>query len=363
MKRIFVKPADVLMFRSSRAFNREGSNIAEKGPITPMTFAGAVKSSILLTADPSLPDNWFELDKYKERKELVGVFGEKGKLRIYGAFFAENDDYTELLPMPDDIVIDEHNGPKKINSPIQIKVGTESYWVIYKFPEKGSGKLFLSSKALHNYLIGNTPAKDDIVKFSKVAAYERRTGIQLKASTKTTEEGMLYITDFLRLVESDNGHGFLVWLNDTSNFVDGYLKVGGEGKVACANKVGDKNIETTDIIKKINETRKMKIYLASPAVFKNADKKNSWCPDMNKIDAFQNIKTELVGASLGKGIYLGGWDYALRRPKPLYKAVDAGSVYYFKIKDGNLSDNIQLPLNISDIEPNSGMGCAFVGVW
>jgi CRISPR-associated protein Cmr3 len=362
VKRIFVKPADVLMFRSSRAFNREGSRIAEKGPITPVTFAGAVKSSILLAADPSLPDNWFELDKYKELKELVGVFGEKGKLKIYGAFFANND-YTELLPMPDDIIIDEHNDPKKINSPIQITIDTQSYWVIPKPSKKGSGKLFLSFNALHNYLIGNTPKKDDLVKFSEVAAYERRTGIQLKTNTKTTEEGMLYITDFLRLADSDNGHGFLVWLNDTSNFVDGYLKVGGEGKVGYANKIEDKDIETTDIIKKINENHRMKIYLASPAVFKNADNKNSWCPDMKKIDAFQNIKTELVSASLGKGIYLGGWDYALRRQKPLSKAVDAGSVYYFKIKDGNLSDDIQLPLNISDIEPNSGLGCAFVGVW
>lgn len=361
MKRIFVKPADVLMFRSSRTFNREGSRIAEKGPITPVTFAGAVKSSILLAADPLLPDNWFELDKYKELRELVGIFGEKGKLKVYGAFFAGNGD-IELLPMPNDIVVNGHDN-LKINFPIQITIGTQYCWVIPKPAKKESEKRFLAFGALHNYLMGNTPKKDDLVKFSKVATYERRTGIQLKSNAKTAEEGMLYTADFLRLADSDDGYGFTIWLNDTSKFADGYLKVGGEGKLGYASKVEDKDIETTEIIKKINETGRMKLYLASPAVFKNSDNKNSWCPDMQKISPFQDIKTELVGASLGKGIYLGGWDYALRRQKPLSKAVDAGSVYYFRIKEGKLNEDIQLPLNISDIEPNSGLGCAFVGAW
>ena len=47
MKRLFVAPLDVLMFRSERPFEAIESHVAKAGAISTSTFEGALKSKIL----------------------------------------------------------------------------------------------------------------------------------------------------------------------------------------------------------------------------------------------------------------------------------------------------------------------------
>ena len=67
---------------------------------------------------------------------------------------------------------------------------------------------------------------------------------------------------------------------------------------------------------------------------------------------------QLVSALPGKPIYLGGYNIALNKEKPLKRWVNAGAVYYFKFK-GKI--NIPIPLRIEENDIN--MRCGFIGVW
>ena len=48
MKRLFIEPLDVLIFRSERPFIARESHVAKLSMISPLTFEGAIKSKILL---------------------------------------------------------------------------------------------------------------------------------------------------------------------------------------------------------------------------------------------------------------------------------------------------------------------------
>ena len=98
---------------------------------------------------------------------------------------------------------------------------------------------------------------------------------------------------------------------------------------------------------------KFKIYLGTPAIFDNG-----WCPK----GLHQDI--ELITAAVGHYVTVGGWDVAHGRPKETYRAVPAGSVYYFRLSDGADVNAIIDCLhynNIGDRRIQEGFGLAYVG--
>lgn len=373
MKRVFIKPFDVLMFRSSRPFNREGDRIAERGPITPLSFAGALKTEVLLNSYPSLPEDWYYQQQDKSFMEtiskLVGFFGSNDdtKIKVYASFIVKDDEKkTELLPLPLDLVVDDKNKSIEALKPIRAEilsgdgnslVGTDSFYM-----EPSTARL-VNLESLVDYLLGSTPSYNSIVKETEVFEYERRFGIALDKKTKTTEEGMLYTAEFLRLREE---YGFVVWMNTSEGLSDGYIKLGGEGKVAQYSVLSDPGLFPSEICKeivnKINSKRKLKMYLATPAVFRNG-KMNRWHPDQSRLEEKLAVKLSLVASSIDKPFYLGGWDMAKKQQKPLMRAVKEGAVYYYGIKEGKVPEDTPIHFSISDVEPYSGLGCAFLGVW
>ncbi|MEO1927848.1 MAG: type III-B CRISPR module-associated Cmr3 family protein, partial [Nautiliaceae bacterium] len=91
-----------------------------------------------------------------------------------------------------------------------------------------------------------------------------------------------------------------------------------------------------------------KIYLLTPAIFRNG-----WYPDFldeNFEGKINEVRIKLIAASLGKNEYIGGWDIRKNSPKPMYKAVPVGSVYYFKILEGNKEDILEIDNIVSNEE-------------
>ncbi|MCS7215870.1 MAG: hypothetical protein NZ826_06960, partial [Thermodesulfovibrio sp.] len=143
----------------------------------------------------------------------------------------------------------------------------------------------------------------------------------------------------------------------------GVFNLGGEGKTVYYEKLEGNPLEILEngTLKLTNQV--FKIYLATPAIFRKG-----WLPDW--IDEtslegeFKKIKLKLVCCAIGKYIRIGGWDLAKEEPKPMYKAVPAGSVYYFEvlnnITEGEIKDTFHLK-NISDINSEEGFGLCLVG--
>ena len=182
---------------------------------------------------------------------------------------------------------------------------------------------------------------------------EIRSGIELEKDRKRTVEGALYAAEFLRVIEN---WGFVVWYDspDSISLPEGLIKLGGESRGAISQTIEDRRVDLTNLIKGINKDKKFKLYLATPSYF------NGCISPKNKLEEVLGIELELVAAFPGKPIYIGGYDFALNKEKPLRRWVNAGAVYYYKFK-GEVREDLSLPIKILD--KNLDMRCAFIGRW
>jgi CRISPR-associated protein Cmr3 len=106
-----------------------------------------------------------------------------------------------------------------------------------------------------------------------------------------------------------------------------------------------------------------KIYFATPSIFEKGwlpewIDENSYCGNYNGIDL------KLVACAVGKPEQIGGWNIAKGKPKPSYKLVPAGSVYYFKINGKSSPSEIKKSFhmqNISDKNSKDGFGLCLLG--
>jgi CRISPR/Cas system CMR-associated protein Cmr3 (group 5 of RAMP superfamily) len=132
--------------------------------------------------------------------------------------------------------------------------------------------------------------------------------------------------------------------------------LGGEGKGAiCENIIEidiDEKLALSNLIKKINKDKRFKLYLATPSYF------GGCLPPNGKLAEILGVNLRLVGAIPGKPIYIGGYDFAMNKEKPLRRWVNAGAVYYYTF-DGEIKENLKLPIKI--IEDEVDMRCAFIG--
>jgi len=192
---------------------------------------------------------------------------------------------------------------------------------------------------------------------------EKKTGIKRSRKTLSSEEKKhLYRVPMIRLKKDTS---LFVEINGLISYPEeGLIQLGGEGKTVKIEKI--KNVDPLTNLRDINfkfENKLFKIYLATPAIFEKG-----WLPKWIKkkslLGSYNGIDLKLVACAIGKFNLIGGWDLAHQRPKPMYKAVPAGSVYYFEIINNVSAEQIKNTFhlqNISDINPEEGFGLALLG--
>jgi CRISPR-associated protein Cmr3 len=74
-----------------------------------------------------------------------------------------------------------------------------------------------------------------------------------------------------------------------------------------------------------------KIVLLTPGLF------DSWYP-VHLLSEFKGL--ELVAASVGKPVSVGGWDVLKQQPKPMRRAAPAGCVFLFEAADETQANKI-----------------------
>lgn len=365
---LFMRPADVLFFRDHRAFAAGESHYARnRFPPTPTPVAGALRAKVLRDHDVDFSEfrEWgpSRLSKpvYEALREWIGTPHDCGRLGMKGPLLGWRDAEGRLCccywPAPLDQFTMGSLGPLRRVIPDVVCNWPAPLALTWEKERPGAssneplGDTVIDNGDLFRYLTGEVLVT--ATKRRSLYELEPRIGIGLAAS-RTAESGKLYLATPARLKEeTDSELGLIVHLSDekAQPISSGPCALGGERRVAdCRQiKLGDKlnwllaapgtpvlaNLEND-----ITKSGRFKIYLATPAVFANG-----WLPDFLQLDhggvyrgAIGGLTVKLVAAAVGKPVAEGGWNYVGNEPKPLYKAVPAGSVYCFEVEGNAPSD-------------------------
>jgi len=355
---IEIKPLDTLFFRDGKPFTMGEEAWANSVfPPYPAAIYGALRSAYFA-------EHIDELEKANESNDPTK------NLKIKGIFLKISDEI--YFPIPMDCVKrkDDKDDEGFVLLPLPAGKFISNYPKLEKIlirSDSDNDKVeniqnsALSKSSFREYLDGET----NNILYLKIDNYlisEPKIGIARSSKTHSSKEGMLYRVDMKRL-ENKKGEKMTIvvdfkGLDDLSE--KGLMKLGGEGKALSYNKYkGDINI---DFPKFKEDAKQFKIVLTTPAIFKNGWIPK-WIDEKTLIGEYKEFKLKLLTASIGKPIHIGGFDIKARKPKPMYKAVPAGSVYYFEVIEGNLQKAFEIfnQKAISDVYPDQGFGIAYVG--
>ncbi|HRK28637.1 MAG TPA: type III-B CRISPR module-associated protein Cmr3 [Chitinophagales bacterium] len=357
---IAIEALDTLFFRDGKPFSM-GDDAWANGmfPPLPSVLYGALRTAYMAQKN-------FNLDEIIEKTK---------DLRIKQiAYEFENHYY---FPMPLDLVNEsdileklEKGGKTKfptfilpkhsLENPSHLKeLESKSFEEVLVLPQENAPEIegidggMIEKTQFEQYLNKTNNVVHDIIKSSNYVKEQPKIGIGRQNDTRTTEEGKLYRMNMLRpkdlkiYIEFEGLEGFAQ---------KGLLRLGAENKLAYFKEL--KRGFITIPIANVEQTQTdFKIYLATPAIFTNG-----YYPT----DIFKNtnIEVELLTCAVGKYLNVGGFDMQKREPKPMQKAVPAGSVYYYRLKSGdwqNLLAELQ-KTGISETEQSQkeGFGIAYL---
>ncbi|WP_018084471.1 type III-B CRISPR module-associated Cmr3 family protein [Desulfurispora thermophila] len=184
---------------------------------------------------------------------------------------------------------------------------------------------------------------------------ESKTGIGRNPLTRTARDAQLYRAGTLRLCDLD----IVVNLGGLELPEQGLLRLGGEGRAAAYYPATWPELPAVQFAP---GEKLFKLYLATPALFEGG-----WLPRwLDRCDftgTYAGLRLKLVTAAIGRPLSLGGFDMKQRKPKPMGRAVPAGSVYYFALLEGDIGQ-VSTKLHnqcISDYYPEQGYGWCLVG--
>ena len=194
-----------------------------------------------------------------------------------------------------------------------------------------------------NAYLQNSLVPSDIITMDEYLKEEPKVGIGRDNRTRTSDEGMLYRVGMKRLHQYSLAYGF-----EGIDLLPAMMKFGGEGKAVSVSPVTKENEPDVRQPEQLSGNY-FKLYLATPAIFNEG-----WRPSPDTIPG-----AKLVAAVIGKPLYIGGFDIKTRFPKPLRRAVPAGSVYYY---EGSLEEARKLHgCSISDSDRKQGYGIVYIG--
>lgn len=350
---IRIEALDTLFFRDGRPFTK-GEETWAWGmfPPVPSVLYGALRS-VYFSGDIG------KLPMANERNDPTG------KLELTGSYISiENLSY---FPLPLDcvrfkdaqkdeedrvFVLDLFENNDGINS-------CPNGWILKYSGDRPVAAVeggLISKTELFRYLkTGQGPLT--ISRLSEHLKSEAKIGNALSRATRRAEDEMLYRVGMFR----PKGLNLMVKFKGLEIPERGLMKLGGEGKAAFYERVENEDF-SADI--EISDNR-FKLYFAAPAIFKKG-----WLPSWIDVDEngsfkgnYKGVRIRLLAAAVGKPLYVGGFDIKAKRPKPMFRSVPAGSVYYFQLEEGSISRVIDFFHNktVSDYYQAQGFGWALIG--
>lgn len=388
--RLFIEPTEPLLFRTGRPFDAGENNFAESiFPPTPETLQGAVRAAIATHWKPNL--GIAEAFNDPELTDLIGVYAKYERFRVASIALGRRkaSQQVELLyPMPANILQEEDGNkrqvrliPRTAEQSIQTNL-LDNMQLLYPHLSLSDiqGKLepmrgWLTEQGLYTALWTNKDiAKDDIIHDSEIYTRELRMGLGMNNQKKTTEEGLLYSVEMIRMNHKVNWpytYGFVVDVRiatsaDTKStapesYIEGeeaqkelhlpnygWITLGGERRAAYFEVI--KPAPATQTITASSQKAGTLLYLASPAAFDG-----SWKPEQ-----WPQTSAKLLAAAIPRYQPIGGW---LLNPgnsggenKSTHRCVPAGSVYFFDAP-------VSLDQPLTNYGWQIGYGITYTGEW
>lgn len=378
-----ITPVNPLISRDARPFGA-GSRVRSLEWITQTSTAGAIRSEIW--RNMSTPDSDAVLSV-----KVMGAFpiydgkiyfprpldAIADKLNVYQISPCDNlpeGCYAHmpiegLMPAFPDTLNDFK--PEKINPWWRknimsrwIKQGSKNFveWLIKNANCSASEWLsVLAGKSNSGALTLESPAKDE------------RTHVSIDTATGTAKEGMLFSTtglDFTRRTSRLERGTLSVKIDMPDNLAQ-YLPekfiapFGGERRLAEFTRC-DSDSSLWESPQGLATGNLIRMILATPAIFVQG-----WLPgwiDARSLEGTipgTNVRVKLISAVNGRWQAVSGWSYDSRNygPKPVRRAVPAGSVYFFEVIDGNFdAGNFWLKSVCDDVRDiHDGFGLAMWG--
>lgn len=344
---IEINAFDTLFFRDGKPFSM-GDDVWADGvfPPSPGVFYGMLQTAY------AAENNLAPKDIAEATKNL--------KIE---AVYLKSDGQT-MFPFPADLLVtgsekDEKIGYLKLRENNLISSLSARQYPMLLFAEtRGkvrdyNGKAFLDHINFTDYLQGRQEIS--AIKTNDLITIEPKVGIGKSLTSNQTEEGKLYRVGMIR-PDVKNTYKKLSFVVDFTGIEfqkkSGFLRIGAESKIAFF-----KATESQET--KLPETKNdlIKVYLATPAIFEQGP-----LPDFMIKKEFEGIQFELLTYAMGKPVYIGGFDLLRGKPKPMKRAVPAGSIYYLKSDTAaQLAEKLHRK-NISDFDTaKMGFGKIFIG--
>ncbi|MEW5818103.1 MAG: type III-B CRISPR module-associated protein Cmr3 [Spirochaetota bacterium] len=353
-----IDPLDPLFFRNGRPFTMGEDDWAENFfPPSPGVIYGALRTLYFSQHPEELP-----LAQTKD-DPTAGL-----NIKLLYWLAGKEELKSPHFPLPLDIVkIDGKDGLSfrllVLHRLKDVAANCPLPWVLKSEGEKveASGPCLLENLALEGYLAGER--KDfAAARLNDYVFTENRVGIGRNPHTLTAEEHKLYRLPMSRL----KNLSLAVEYEGLSLFPKGLLRLGGEGRAAFYSHLKEESACVQE--PQFQNDRYFKLYLATPAFFAGG-----WLPGwISKKDLSGRYQKEgcefslqLLAAATGKPQPVGGFNIKnkIKGPKEMRQAVPAGSVYYFKLTAGEISEVVKCfhGRSISDYRPEEGFGIFLVG--
>ena len=380
--KLFLEPNDTFFFRDGRPFTKgeqsEGHSIF---PPLPSTVLGALRTAYIAEFG-----NLSLFYSGRMQKTIGTRESLDNAIQVRGVFFANsrNNRMDIFFPVPLDLVYKKKEKKDDHTTPLHLLIsqpknfasnGIINHLLTWPTsdPIDSDADGLLRVGAITRYLSGND---NNLLLTNRTSLIEResKTGIARDRHTLSSEEHMLYRIDMSRFKNTDGNYGFIVDYECPDDLPQkGLLKLGGEGKSfvyqhsICDFSSLSSHIEA--VKSAIHSTGRFKLYFATPTIFEGG-----WLPSWLNSDTLSGeypiestapISLKLTTAAVGKPVPVGGWDMAKGEAKPTYRAVPAGSVYYFELMDRDRIDDLIAAFhyqNISDERSEEGFGLALIGV-
>ena len=310
-KFISIKPLDTLFFRGAKPFNMSDDSWSDSYFLPfPSVIWGALYAHLYVN--------------YEEAKEEENF----KNLKIKNIYLYNFKDKSIFLTMPNDVFSD---GQKLYIGEYKKAPKNSSYDLEYincadsDEPVERLKNSFLRIDSLSREYMKKSSSliyKDS----EKIFLQDYKVGIAIDKRRKATREGHLYRVD---LTQFEKEWGFLVEYDlEIFKFKsDGYLKVGGESKVAHFQDIDKPNyIESyeNDIENFKNNFKNeeyFKLYIKSPTAFKEG-----WRPTVSGCT--------LLCANIDEYLSIGGFDMKTKKqkakPREMRRFVPSGAVYVFE---------------------------------
>lgn len=344
-----LEPLDTLFFRDGTPFTADSTpqdGVDSLFPPHPPTVAGAVRAAL------ARANGWNGQGRWPE--SLCRVLGDgwehPGTLSIDGPFLLYGEEPAFRAPQhllgatgasgwrPRLLLRPGPAALCDLGDTVRLPVAPPSM--------KESGALaasdgnWLTRAGMEAVLCGRCPAENEVLESRVLWRQESRIGLERQQGTRTAEEGMLYSSTHVRLIQGRPGSQLTDRVGDVSLGarvsgipeswslpVGDLVPLGGESRLAeCRGWSVDPALDVPR--DEIVDGRRAVVIALSPLDLDGAVDENGLT-----LEIPGGGEVEIVCACLDRPLRIGGWDSLTRRPHSLRSVLAPGSVFFCEVAE------------------------------